>query len=150
MREKFSRFVIYMNFKGLNDNRVTVECGLSQGLLNQARRGESDLGTKSIDKILKTYQDLSRTWLLTGEGDMIKDDANQTIVGDNNIQVGNNNSISGNNQLAKLEAQIATLKVQLQEKDALIEMLHLQIQAKDKQIDRLISIIEKKIKYDTE
>lgn len=72
MREKFSRFVIYMNFKGLNDNRVTVECGLAQGLLNQARRGESDLGPKSIDKILKTYQDLSRTWLLTGEGEMLK------------------------------------------------------------------------------
>lgn len=145
MREKFSRFVIYMNFKGLNDNRVTVECGLSQGLLNQARRGESDLGAKSIDKILKTYQDLSRTWLLTGEGDMIKDDASQTIVGDNNIQVGNNNSISGtNNQLAKLETQIITLKAQLQEKDALIGTLQSQIQAKDAQIDKLLSIISSK------
>lgn len=144
MREKFSRFVIYMNFKGLNDNRVTVECGLSQGLLNQARRGESDLGVKTIDKILNKYQDLSRTWLLTGEGEMIKDKTTQSIVEDNNIQLGNGNNISGTNQLTKLETQITTLKAQLQEKDAFIETLQSQIKAKDAQIDKLLSIISSK------
>ena len=66
-----------MKFKGLNDNKVTVECGLSQSLLNQARKGKSDLGTKTIDKILNTYQDLSRTWLLTGEGEMLKHDVTE-------------------------------------------------------------------------
>lgn len=60
-----------MELKGLNDNRVTIECGLSQGLLGQARSGKSDLGAKTIDKILNTYQDLSRTYLLTGEGPML-------------------------------------------------------------------------------
>lgn len=74
MREKFSRFVIYMKYKGLNDNRVTVECGLSQSLLHQARQGKSDLGAKTIDKILSTYQDLSRKWLVTGEGEMLVSD----------------------------------------------------------------------------
>lgn len=73
MRERFERFDKYMLFKGLNDNQVTVQCGLSQGLIGQARSGKSDLGPKTIDKILNVYQDLSRVWLLTGEGEMIKE-----------------------------------------------------------------------------
>lgn len=94
MREKFERFDKYMKVKGLNDNQVTIHCGLSQGLLGQARCGKSDLGPKTIDKILNIYQDLSRVWLLTGEGEMLKSsvvnhnvvhgDANNSIVGDNN------------------------------------------------------------------
>lgn len=60
-----------MNYKGLNDNQVTQECELSQGLLSQARSGKSDLGPKSIEKILMTYQDLDRVWLLTGSGNML-------------------------------------------------------------------------------
>ena len=71
MREKISRFVQYLEYKGINDNQATVECGLSNGLIGQARSGKSDLGAKTIDKILNTYQDLSRVWLLTGEGNML-------------------------------------------------------------------------------
>lgn len=71
MREKFERFDKYMKFKGLNDNQVTAQCGLSQGLLGQARTGKSDLGAKTIEKILIAYQDLNKVWLLTGEGSML-------------------------------------------------------------------------------
>lgn len=142
MERKIDRFDKYMKYRGLNDNKVTVQLSLSVGIIGKSRKENRDLSKSVIEKILNFYTDLNGNWLLTGEGDMIKDDANQTIVGDNNIQVGNNNSISGNNQLAKLEAQIATLKVQLQEKDALISTLHSQISAKDAQIDKLLSIID--------
>lgn len=69
---KIDRFTEYMKIKGLNDNKVTQECGLSQGLLGQARSGKSDLGAKTIDKILNKYQDLNKTWLITGDGMMLK------------------------------------------------------------------------------
>ena len=69
---KIDRFIEYMKIKGLNDNKVTQECGLSQGLLGQARSGKSDLGAKTIDKILNKYQDLNKTWLITGDGMMLK------------------------------------------------------------------------------
>ena len=62
-----------MEYKGINDNQVTVNAALSVGLINNARKGEHDLGKKAADKILNFYQDLNRVWLLTGEGDMIND-----------------------------------------------------------------------------
>lgn len=67
------RFAIYMSKKGLNDNQVTRDCNLSVGLIGQARTGKSDLGSKTIDKILRVYQDLNKVWLLTGEGEMLND-----------------------------------------------------------------------------
>ena len=76
MREKISRFVQYLEYKGINDNKATVDCGLSNGLIGQARTGKSDLGAKTIDRILNTYQDLSRVWLLTGEGEMLSQSKN--------------------------------------------------------------------------
>lgn len=62
----------YMREKGLNDNQVTVNAGLSIGLIGNARRGNYDIGKKAIEKILSFYQDLNRSWLLSGEGNMLK------------------------------------------------------------------------------
>lgn len=85
MRERISRFIKYMEFKGLNDNQVTVQCNLSKGLLGQARTGKSDLGEKAVDKILKEYQDLNKIWLLTGEGEMLIDTGGFIDVPDEEI-----------------------------------------------------------------
>ena len=56
MGERFERFDKYMKFKGLNDNKVTIQCGLSQGLLGKARVGKQDLGARAINKILTKYR----------------------------------------------------------------------------------------------
>ena len=69
---KIDRFLQYLEYKGITENKATIECGLSQGLLHQAKSGKSDLGAKTIDKILMKYQDLNRAYLLAGEGEMLK------------------------------------------------------------------------------
>lgn len=71
---KIDRFLQYIKYKGITENKATRACGLAQGLLNQAKTGKSDLGDKSINKISNIYQDLNIHWLLTGEGEMLKDD----------------------------------------------------------------------------
>lgn len=80
MERRIDRLEKYMIIKKLNDNQVTKDCGLSVGLLNQAKRGKSDLGSKTIDKILSKYQDLSRVWLLTGDGPMLTTSSDTSIV----------------------------------------------------------------------
>lgn len=69
---KIDRFLQYLDYRGISENKATVECKLSQGLIHQAKSGKSDLGTKTVDKIIDTYQDLDRNWLLTGNGEMLK------------------------------------------------------------------------------
>ena len=88
---KIDRFLQYLEYKGVTENKATVDCELSKGLLGQAKSGKSDLGNKTIEKVLSFYQDLSRVWLLTGEGEMLKSDVSQTSKGDNTIQVSGNN-----------------------------------------------------------
>jgi hypothetical protein len=73
----------YIEIKGINDNQITVNCGLSVGLLGKARLGKSDLGKKTIEKILNFYQDINKTWLLTGEGEMLLDFTKGITGGEN-------------------------------------------------------------------
>lgn len=73
--KKIDRFDKYMNFKGLNDNKVTTQVGLSVGLLGKSRQENRDLSEKAIEKILNFYIDLNRVWLLTGEGEMLNESA---------------------------------------------------------------------------
>jgi len=65
------RFDQYMVYRNLNDNRVTVQLGLSNGVIGKSRREGRDLSPKVVEKILETYQDLSRNWLISGQGEMI-------------------------------------------------------------------------------
>lgn len=72
MNESFiERLDQYMRYAGLNDNKVTVQCGLSVGTIGKARKKNSAMGSDNIERILCVYKDLNARWLLTGEGDMI-------------------------------------------------------------------------------
>lgn len=137
---KIDRFIEYMKIKGLNDNKVTLECGLSQGLLGQARTGKSDLGAKTIDKILNKYQDLNQVWLLTGEGEMLKSsvsiengDGSTQIIGDGN-HVGAHSTID-------IALQEITAQRKLVEKAH--ELIQEQVRINKEQTDKFLAIIEK-------
>jgi hypothetical protein len=80
MNRKVDRLLEYLEFKGITENRATVECNLSQGLIYQAKSGKADLGNKAIEKILSTYRDLDKVWLLTGEGNMLIGEKNQPEI----------------------------------------------------------------------
>lgn len=66
------RLCRYMEFKGLNANNVTVDAGLSVGLIGKAIKNSSGLNSDTIEKILHTYIDLNPIWFVLGDGDMLK------------------------------------------------------------------------------
>lgn len=67
----FDRLDEYMVFKRLNDNKLTLDCRLSNGIIGKARK-RGALSQENIAKILTTYRDLDANWLFTGEGEMLK------------------------------------------------------------------------------
>lgn len=71
MGRKIERFDKYMKINGLNDNKVTIDLGLSIGTLGKSRKENRDLSNRVVEQILNFYTDLNRTWLLTGEGEML-------------------------------------------------------------------------------
>ncbi len=68
---RIDRLDKYIKFRGINDNRVTHESGLAVGTLAKSRKPGKDITVKTSQAILETYPELNRSWLLTGDGEMI-------------------------------------------------------------------------------
>jgi len=71
MSEFFKRLDKFLNYKGLNDNKITKITGISNGLIGKARERGS-LSQGSLEKILNKFPELNPNWLYYGTGAMIK------------------------------------------------------------------------------
>ena len=67
----FTRLDAFMKYKGLNDNRITVQTQIAVGTLGKQRRSGKGLSYESIVKILRTYPEINPAWFLLGEGEML-------------------------------------------------------------------------------
>lgn len=63
------RLIAFIKEKGLSQSRFEKMTGLSNGFVNNISKG---IGADKLQKILCVYPDLNTTWLLTGEGEMLK------------------------------------------------------------------------------
>lgn len=112
--KRIERFDKFMAAKKLNDNKVTIEVGLSVGTLGKSRKENRDLSDKVVEQLLNFYKDLSRTWLLTGEGEMLKDpsyshDVSPTVLADDHSTAiaGNKNVVNADQTIAMLVAEVS-------------------------------------------
>lgn len=71
MIDRLEKFMVYNK---LNNNRLTIECGLTNGLIGAARKKRGNLNSANIDKILSRYPEINKDWLLYGIGSSIYDD----------------------------------------------------------------------------
>lgn len=84
----------YMVHKNLNANKVTVDAGLSVGLIGRAIKNDSGLNSDTVEKILIAFNDLNPEWFISGAGEMLKP-VNQNIHSNGSPNSVNNN-INGN------------------------------------------------------
>ena len=84
----------YMLHKNLNANKVTVNAGLSVGLIGRAIKNDSGLNSDTVEKILIAFTDLNPEWFISGIGEMLKT-VNQNINSNGSPNSVNNN-INGN------------------------------------------------------
>lgn len=109
------RLSIFMNAKDLNNNKITIQCGLSNGLLGNAFKSGNGLNSDTIEKLLRNYPDLSADWLLTGRGSMLlvpkieEIGFNSTSETENVIKLLLQELSQKNEEIGRLKEQIYTM-----------------------------------------
>lgn len=73
------RLQYFMKETGINDNQITMDAGLSIGLIGKAKKSGKAMNSINIEKILLAYPDLNPNWLLTGRGKMTISPENGSI-----------------------------------------------------------------------
>jgi hypothetical protein len=68
------RLVKYMEIKEITPYRMTIDAGLSVGLIGKSIKSNAGLNSETIEKILLTYQDLNAQWFVTGKGEILQEE----------------------------------------------------------------------------
>ena len=63
------RIIEYCKAKGLSIRQFEIQSNMSNGYVSSMRKG---LGLEKLENVLNAFPDLSRDWLLYGEGEMYK------------------------------------------------------------------------------
>lgn len=121
LMKRIERFDKFMAAKKLNDNKVTVEVGLSVGTLGKSRKENRDLSDKVVEQLLNFYKDLSRTWLLTGEGEMLKEPSYPSNVSPTVLADDHSTAIAGNKNVVNADQTIAMLVAEVSAQRRLTE-----------------------------
>ena len=128
-QEKIEQLLIYLN---INAKAFSEELGyMRPQIIYDIQKGKTKrISEELASKILTVFPNISKSWLLADEGDMLKTQINQSANGDNNTQVaGNGNNVNASPTLDKAINEIA-------------EQRKLVAKSQE-QIDRLLAIIEK-------
>lgn len=64
------RILQFIDYKGISKNKFYIETGISNGVLDK----KSGLSMETIEKFYSIYSEVSPEWLLTGKGEMLKED----------------------------------------------------------------------------
>ena len=128
-QEKIEQLLIYLN---INAKAFSEELGyMRPQIIYDIQKGKTKrISEELASKIITVFPNISKSWLLADEGDMLKTQINQSANGDNNTQVaGNGNNVNASPTLDKAINEIA-------------EQRKLVAKSQE-QIDRLLAIIEK-------
>ena len=63
-----TRLMQFIKHLGMSTRAFETRCGLSNGYIRSMRKG---LGTDKLNNVLQEFPELSRDWLLFGEGEML-------------------------------------------------------------------------------
>lgn len=113
IKQRISDFI---KFKGITVKTFEERCELSNGYISSMRKG---FGAEKLENVLKEFPELSRDWLLYGEGDMLSGEVQQNVNGNNNHVAGRDINISSED-FSKL---IDTVNKQQEQMGRLITLL---------------------------
>ena len=129
------RILAYINYLHISVSEFERNSGLSNGYIKNFK---GQLGVEKLENILKAYPELSYSWLVRGEGEMLKTGVQQISYGEMSPNLnGKGNSVNFVTEDLKIFVEELSAQRRISERTLTL------LEKKDEQIDRLISIIEK-------
>lgn len=118
-----------MEHEKLSQNEFAKRIRIDPGNLSSILAGKRSAAEGIVNKVILSFDNISRDWLLHGEGTMLKEPISQKASGSHNTQIaGNGNNVNNASTIDKALDEIA-------EQRKLVSK-------SQEQIDRLLSIIE--------
>jgi transcriptional regulator with XRE-family HTH domain len=138
VKERLKKFVEY---KGISDRQFSLSIGLSAGYINSISKS---IQPDKISRISAQYPELNTNWLITGEGEMLKEDIDFKIKNTTPYDIAVMGGEVYANLLNKLirEKQLAPF--------ALLEQKEQEIKELNREIGRLEERLENSKKTDAQ
>ena len=115
------RIAIYIHFKKISPHAFEKKIELSNGYFSKQLKHLGSVGSDILIRIHETYTDLDILWVLTGEGQMLKEDMLHSQKIDNSILEDFTNKYTNENKkLKKLENDFDKLQTSLSDKEKII------------------------------
>lgn len=74
------RVQIFINHKGLKLKTFDSSINASNGYIGKQIKNKASIGSDVIEKIIEVYTDINLIWLITGNGEMLLNKANELSV----------------------------------------------------------------------
>jgi hypothetical protein len=115
------RIAMYLQFRTISPHAFEKKIELSNGYFSKQLRHLGSVGSDILIKIHVAYPDLDILWILTGEGQMLKEDFIETPVNTSNIvEDFTNRYTTENKRLKSLENDFDKLQTALRDKEKII------------------------------
>lgn len=115
------RIEIFMHFKKISPHAFEQKIDLSNGYFSKQLKHLGSVGSDILIKIYLAYPELDILWILTGEGQMLKQAEQESQqIGDIILEDFTNKYTSENKKLKKLENDFDKLQTSLTDKEKII------------------------------
>jgi hypothetical protein len=115
------RIEIFMHFKKISPHAFEQKIDLSNGYFSKQLKNLGSVGSDILIKIYLAYPELDILWILTGEGQMLKQAEQESQqIDDIILEDFTNKYTSENKKLKKLENDFDKLQTSLTDKEKII------------------------------
>ena len=137
MIDFFGRLDMFMRYRGLNDNKISLAAGISNGLIGKGRK-RGGISQENISKLIHAYPELDANWLLTGQGSMLREQSAPEVAPPPSEPafpgfIEEIKSLSV--KVGRLEAENEHLRAAIEAKQREIEAQRREIEARQKEIE---------------
>ncbi|MCJ7466071.1 MAG: hypothetical protein MUO53_05175 [Maribacter sp.] len=79
MLKTIDRLVQFIQYVGLSARQFDLSIGAGNGYTLRMQKNHASIGSDVIENIIRTYPELNLVWLITGEGEMLKNQAEDLV-----------------------------------------------------------------------